>query len=40
MLPEPRAALEARLIDENGREVTLRDFRGRAVVLVFLRWLG
>lgn len=28
------------LADTSGRRVTLSSFRGRPVVLVFLRWLG
>ncbi len=28
------------LLDQEGRSVYLRDFRGHPVVLVFLRWLG
>jgi peroxiredoxin len=28
------------LADTSGRQVTLSSFRGRPVVLIFLRWLG
>jgi peroxiredoxin Q/BCP len=34
--PAPDFTLES----SDGRRVSLRDFRGRWVVLVFLRWLG
>ena len=33
-------APDFRLPDTDGRPVGLADFRGRWVVLVFLRWLG
>lgn len=28
------------LLDQHGRTVSLRAWRGRPVVLIFLRWLG
>jgi len=32
--------LEHELLDLEGKTVTLQSFRGRPVLLVFLRWLG
>jgi len=32
--------LEHELVDLEGNTVSLRSFRGRPVLLVFLRWLG
>ncbi len=32
--------LDIELLDQQGESVSLRDLRGRPVVLVFLRWLG
>ncbi len=34
------AVLDIELRNQQGESVSLRDLRGRAVVLVFLRWLG
>ena len=34
------AVLDSELLDQHGQSVFLRDFPGRPVVLVFLRWLG
>jgi peroxiredoxin len=36
----PRAAPDVTFLDGEGRSVSLVDFRGRPVLLVFLRWLG
>jgi peroxiredoxin len=33
-------APDVTFLDGDGRGVSLRDFRGRPVLLVFLRWLG
>lgn len=35
-----RYAPDVELLDRAGRPVSLRQWRGRPVVLVFLRWLG
>lgn len=37
-LPDP--ALEVLLVDQHGRAVSLRDWQGRPLLIVFLRWLG
>jgi hypothetical protein len=31
---------ETRFVAEDGREVSVQDWRGQPVLLVFLRWLG
>lgn len=36
----PWIAPDVDFLDAAGRTVRLRDFRGRTVLLVFLRWLG
>jgi peroxiredoxin len=35
-----QAAPDFRLSSTDGQQVSLADYRGRWVVLVFLRWLG
>jgi peroxiredoxin len=40
-MPRPRALdPDLTLLDTAGRPVAPRDWRGRPVVLIFLRWLG
>jgi len=39
LMPDDRAP-DFTLADTAGERVTLSQFRGRPVVLVFLRWLG
>jgi len=40
-MPDPRSPIpDLRLLDAAGRPVSPRDWRGRPVVLIFLRWLG
>jgi peroxiredoxin len=34
------AAPDVDFLDAQGRSVRLQDYRGRPVLLVFLRWLG
>ena len=38
--PERERAPDVTFLDAEGRSVALREFRGRPVLLVFLRWLG
>ena len=40
MTDELHAAPDVDLLDPTGAKVSLREYRGRAVLLVFLRWLG
>jgi hypothetical protein len=37
---QPADPHNLRFIAEDGSEVTVADWRGRPVLLVFLRWLG
>lgn len=40
MMSDRPLAPDVELLDQNGRTVSLRQWRGRPVVMVFLRWLG
>jgi peroxiredoxin len=40
MTLDVRQAPDIHLLDAQGRRVSLRRWRGRPLVLVFLRWLG
>ena len=40
VMSDDPAVLDIELLDQQGQSVSLRDLRGRPVVLVFLRWLG
>ncbi|HSH79560.1 MAG TPA: hypothetical protein VLA19_13635 [Herpetosiphonaceae bacterium] len=40
MTGDGRDVHQIELLDQEGRAVHFRDFRGHPAVLVFLRWLG
>ena len=40
MMSEHEQAPDVTFLDAEGRAVALRRYRGRPVLLVFLRWLG
>jgi hypothetical protein len=40
MPDQPIIAPDLTFLDQHGRPVAVRDWRGRPVLLIFLRWLG